>query len=158
MLFALVLTLASVGALIGYIHHIPESINIMNLAAKIGNKLRDSVISMLEDEDRRDQADAAAVDVTAWRGTPGAEPTDLLILTDWPGYLQQIDLETLGDLARRHGLQIMINRSPGDFLAAQKLVMTVTSFVPLPFSYVVAMPLGTVKAGPVSLVRLPLLS
>ena len=47
-LFALVLTLASVGALIGYIHHIPESINIMNLAAKIGNKLRDSVISMLE--------------------------------------------------------------------------------------------------------------
>ena len=35
-LFAVLLTLASVGALIHYIHHIPESINVMNLTASLG--------------------------------------------------------------------------------------------------------------------------
>ena len=33
-------TLAAVGALIGYIHHIPESINIMDVTAQLGEKLR----------------------------------------------------------------------------------------------------------------------
>lgn len=50
-MFAIFLTLLSVAALIVYIHHVPESINIMNLVAAIGAKLGSSVIRMLDEED-----------------------------------------------------------------------------------------------------------
>lgn len=52
-LLALFLTLLAVGALITYIHHIPESLNIMNLTADVGAKLQRSVIEMLDKEDKR---------------------------------------------------------------------------------------------------------
>ncbi|MGZ3217542.1 DUF2254 family protein [Paracoccus sp. T5] len=72
-LSALVLTLAAVGRLIGYIHHIPESINIMNVAAKIGDKLHCSVTRMLEEGGRRGYSDHDPLDIGAWRDEPEGE-------------------------------------------------------------------------------------
>jgi len=123
-LVSLALALASVGALIAYIHHIPESINIMNLMEKIGAKLRISIIRMLDEEDARQREFADEIDVSAWAG---ADTTlaPAIVRTDRPGYLQQFDLTQLNVVARQHGVQISLERAPGDFLAAQEMLMAV---------------------------------
>jgi len=122
---ALLLTLAAVGALIAYIHHIPESINIMNLTAKIGDKLHSSIVAMLDREEARDCDEGDAVDVTAWRAAP-ADDSAALIRAKGAGFLQQIDLDSLTDIAREHEMQIVLHRAPGDFLVADEIVMSVT--------------------------------
>ena len=121
--FALLLTLAAVGALIAYIHHIPESINIMNLTAKIGDKLHRSIILMLDEEDRRGREEQDAVDVEAWREEPQAENREV-ICAEAAGFLQQIDLKSLIDLARESNIQIILHRAAGNFLAAGETIMS----------------------------------
>lgn len=121
--FALVLTLAAVGALIGYIHHIPESINIMNLTAKIGDKLHRSVMLMLDEEDRRGREELDAVDVEPWLTEPQDE-SGAIVCAEAAGYLQQVDLESLAVLAREKKTQIILHRAPGDFLVAGEIIMS----------------------------------
>lgn len=121
--FALVLTLAAVGALIGYIHHIPESINIMNLTAKIGDKLHRSVMLMLDEEDRRGREELDAVDVEPWLTEPQDE-SGAIVCAEAAGYLQQVDLESLADLAREKEIQIILHRAPGDFLVRGETIMS----------------------------------
>ncbi len=123
---ALLLTLAAVGALIAYIHHIPESINIMNLTAKIGDKLHGSIVAMLDREEERDCNEGDAVDVTAWRAMP-EDAGAVLIRAKGAGFLQQIDLESLTDVAREQEVQIVLHRAPGDFLVVCEIVMSITS-------------------------------
>ncbi len=121
--FALLLTLAAVGALIAYIHHIPESINIMNLTAKIGDNLHRSIVVMLDEEDRRRGDEHDAVDVEAWRDEPKAEAAEI-IYAEAAGFLQQVDLESLSALARDKDIQIILHRAPGDFLVAGEMIMS----------------------------------
>ena len=130
LLFAMLLTLTAVGALIAYIHHIPESINIMNLTAAIGDKLQRAVIAMLDAEDARaddapgraqDPADRA--DVTSWREAAPGESGEI-VAARAAGFLQQFDLESLVALARRHETQIILHRAPGDFLVTGETVLS----------------------------------
>ena len=70
LLVALWLTLVSIAALIYFIHHVPESINVMNLAAQIGRELGTSIAASIEAEDRA-REDAADADAEAPRsGAP----------------------------------------------------------------------------------------
>lgn len=121
--FALLLTLAAVGALIGYIHHIPESINVMNLTAKIGHKLQCSVSVMLDKEDRRGREELDAVDVEPWLTEPQAENGEI-VCAEFAGFLQQVDLESLSDLASEKQIQIVLYRAPGDFLVPGDTIMS----------------------------------
>lgn len=118
--FALLLTLTAVGALIVYIHHIPESINIMNLTAGLGHRLRAAVTRLLDAEEAEDEP----VDVELWRARPRDKAGTQLCATA-AGYLQQIDLEELRDFARERKVQIVLHRAPGDFLVPGETVMTV---------------------------------
>jgi uncharacterized membrane protein len=120
---ALLLTLAAVGALIGYIHHIPESINIMNLTAQIGDKLQRLVIRMLEEDDRPAPEDSDPAGSEAWNPTPPSEGAVLVRATN-AGYLQQVDFESLVDLARETRAQITLHRTPGEFLVAGEPIMS----------------------------------
>lgn len=122
---ALLLTLAAVGALIAYIHHIPESINIMNLTAEIGAKLQSSVLRMLDEEDSRthDMPDVGHVDVEAWFREPQVDDAHG-VRAEVSGFLQQFDLENLAALAHKNGIQIVLHRSPGDFLVIGETVMS----------------------------------
>lgn len=122
-LFALLLTLTAVGGLIAYIHHIPESINIMNLTSRIGEKLHRSIIQMLDEDDRRGREERDAVDVEAWREAPQAE-SDETIRAKTAGFLQQVDLDSLAALAREKRIQIVLHRAPGDFLVAGETIMS----------------------------------
>lgn len=121
--FALLLTLAAVGALIAYIHHIPESINIMNLTAEIGDKLQRAVIAMLDEEDRRGREDRGPVDVEAWLKEQQTESHEKLRAEN-AGFLQQIDIKSLVALACAERVQITMSRAPGDFLVSGETIMS----------------------------------
>ena len=123
-LFALVLTLASVGALIGYIHHVPESIDIMNLTAGIGAELRRRVVEMAEEA--REEPDG--------HGARAAEPggrAETTIRARGSGFLQWVDHDVLTEAAREHGLRVRIEAAAGEFLIEGEPVMTVRSVEPL---------------------------
>ncbi len=122
--FALALTLAAVAALIGYIHHIPESINIMNLAAKIGEKLQSWVKRNMDEEERRGARDTDAVDIEPWPTAP-KDLDEAIVHAETAGFIQQFDLESLDDLAREKNIQITLHRAPGDFLVARETIMSV---------------------------------
>nr|WP_299656736.1 DUF2254 domain-containing protein [uncultured Jannaschia sp.] len=123
-LFALLLTLSSVGALIGYIHHIPESINIMNLTASIGRKLHEAIAGLPSPEHAgRDEREP--VDVAPWAGLPTGKGRSHAVRARSTGYLQRIDVGSLQNLARSNGVQVRIDRAAGDFLATRETVMTV---------------------------------
>lgn len=124
--FALILTLAAVGSLIGFIHHIPESINIMNLTARIGSKLQRSVNLMLDEEDRQQRNDADPVDVAPWLAEPQDE-NGTIVCAEAAGFLQQVDLESLAALAREKSIQIILHRAPGDFLVPEEIIMSTIS-------------------------------
>jgi uncharacterized membrane protein len=122
--FALLLTLVAVSALIVYIHHIPESINIMNLAAEIGHKLHRAIVRMLDEEDRRGhEGEQDAVNIEPWRAEPHGESEES-ICARTAGFLQQFDLEGLSALACKNGVQIILHRAPGDFLVAGETIMS----------------------------------
>ncbi|SDY10778.1 DUF2254 domain-containing protein [Citreimonas salinaria] len=122
-LFAFALTLAAVGALIGYIHHIPESINIMNVTAHLGDKLRRSVASMLDDEDRRQREEEGPADVEPWTAAPPGRDATIL-RAETAGFLQQVDLDRLASLARERGVQITIHHAPGAFVVQGEIVLS----------------------------------
>lgn len=119
---SLLLTLLSVGALIFYIHHIPESINIMNLVARIGGKLEASIVRTLDEEAAR-RREHMEVDVSAWNIGPDGGGTIVRAAT--AGYLQQIDIAGLEAYAGEHQRRIEIHRSTGDFLAKAEPILTV---------------------------------
>ncbi len=121
--FALALSLAAVGALIGYIHHIPESINIMNLTANIGDKLHRSVVLMMDEEDRRGRTEHDAVDVEPWLTEPQDEG-GAIIRAERAGHVQRFDLDSLADLAREKEIQIILHRAAGDFLVKGETIMS----------------------------------
>lgn len=120
--FALLLTLAAVGALIVYIHHIPESINIMNLTAGIGDKLHRAIVKMLDEEEQRGREDQDA-SVEPWHETPQPE-SQLQIRAKAAGFIQQFDLEGLFEIARKNNIQIILHRAPGDFIVAGEVIMS----------------------------------
>lgn len=119
---ALLLTLAAVAALIVYIHHIPESINIMNLTAGIGRKLYRSIVRMLEEDDKlgRDTYDAS---IEPWRDDPQSED-DLTIHAEASGFIQEFDIKGLSNLANENGVQIILHRAPGDFFVTGEPIMS----------------------------------
>lgn len=110
LLVAFGLTLASIGALILYIHHIPESLDIMNLAATIGGDLRRSIATLHEDDlGKRSNADV---------GSFAADRSghDRVLMADRSGYVQNYDLQALHRIAGRAGVQVETLRGAGEFV------------------------------------------
>jgi uncharacterized membrane protein len=116
-LLALGLTLASVGALIGYIHHIPESINIMNLTAGIGVELRARVVAIAE---RGAQEQAPSQADPAIRSAP-----ETTVRATRSGFLQEVDHDTLEEVALEQGLALRVLPAVGDFVVEGEAVIAV---------------------------------
>lgn len=108
-LTAIVLALASVAVLIYFIHHVPETINIGNITARLGRELRDSVKTVFPEEIAADAADKTQ-DPEAMSGdfVPVRAHTD--------GYLQAIDQKALLKIACDHDVVVRIQYRPGDFI------------------------------------------
>ena len=136
-MLAMALMLLSIAVLIFFIHHVPESINIMNIAARIGRDLKTSVHTLFPDV----KDEAARTDEPEREDAPDdeREPTDaddpvmrergyhaedaLAVRADSAGYLQQFDLDHLDSVAEGDRLVVRVLVRPGSFVTTQDPVM-----------------------------------
>ena len=121
---ALLLAMASLGVLIYFMHHVPESLHISNVVAGLGHDLRDQVEQLFPDPlDEAETAPSAQTDRLTER--PGTE-----IEAGADGYLRYVDIDDLVRQAERHDLFIALHRRPGEFVAAQDVVAVVHADAP----------------------------
>ncbi|WP_420454970.1 DUF2254 domain-containing protein [Rubrivirga sp.] len=118
-LTGLALAVASVGVLIFFIHHVPESIHISNLVAGVGRDLRDKIDALFPQRIGEGATTRQAErDPDAVTEVPDGFTRDALrVRADGTGYLTGIDAEALLALATDHDLVLRIRHRPGDFVA-----------------------------------------
>ena len=119
-LVGLGLAVASVGVLIYFIHHVPESIHVSNLIAGVGHDLGEK-IGVLFPERVGEGATTreAERDDDALTEVPAGFYSDAVrIAADGDGYISGLDAEALLTLATENDLLVRIRHRPGDFVAA----------------------------------------
>lgn len=119
---ALALAVAGVAVLIYFIHHVPDSINVSQVIAKVGRDLHTMVGRQFP---RR-------IGEEADEGRPvhdaGAE-SDLLaqdaraVLSEKTGYVRAVDESDLMDFAKRHDVVVRLGYRPGDFISEGKAML-----------------------------------
>ena len=114
------LAMASVGVLIFFIHHVPESIHVSNVIAGIGRDLRAKVDTLFPERIGRAEPgeEAEASDAVRTEMPEGfyddAEP----VAADGAGYVQAIDVDAMLEAAEAHDLLLRLRHRPGDFVAS----------------------------------------
>jgi len=120
-LLALLLMLASIAILIFFIHHIAEIINIENIIAAIGLRLKERINDVY----------------------PGTEPSEEMLSRDFTniivdmelhavdanriGYVQAINHEKLAAVAASNDVYVSVHYRPGDFVSNHDCMMSVWS-------------------------------
>lgn len=107
---AVVLVVASIGALIYYVHYVSTTLQIGEIAADIAEDLRHTVQRLHAGEERAYGAAAAEI----------PEPPDgtAEIPADESGYVQRIDYEAIVARAAAKAAVIWMRREPGAFVVA----------------------------------------
>jgi len=111
---ALLLALASVGVLIYFIHHVPETINIDRLVADIGARLKRGVHDLFPDPETVDSA-APRAHPPPWHERIENRLRVEVAATE-AGYVKGLDLKRLAELADEHELLVRAQYRPGDFV------------------------------------------
>ncbi len=122
----LLLALCSIGVLIYFIHHVPNSINVNNVVARVGKQLLKSV----EKRFPAHLGDPPPDDEVARNDTQSAERalaegTGVAKIGAWTnGYIETVDDETLMETAKDKDLLLRLHREPGDYLFAGELLIS----------------------------------
>ena len=118
-LAALVFALASVGVLIYFIHHVPESIHVSNLIAGVGRDLRTKIETLFPEQiGAGDTTRDAERDDDAVTEVPDGFYDDAeRVRADGAGYVTGLDADALLDLAVEHDMLLRVRHRPGDFVA-----------------------------------------
>ena len=118
----LLLAISSVGVLIYFIHHIPESIHISNIVAGVGRDLNDRIeerfpsqIGEPHEEESERSSEANLPDSFYSAATP--------LRSDRSGYVEYIDTDTLMNLARDHDLILRMHFRAGDFVTPASVLL-----------------------------------
>ena len=123
-LAGLFLALASVGVLIYFIHHVPESINVSHVVAGVGrdlNKMVDKQFPTRIGEpvpDNPDPSDEATEFHERYEDIAAVDSQD-------NGYIRAVDDETLMKLATKHDLVLRLEYRPGNFVNCGKTLLYV---------------------------------
>jgi uncharacterized membrane protein len=122
--FAVLLTVASVGLLIYFIHHLSVSIQANEVVALVGTELIEGMESLFPEKIGRGASEipTAAPDA-AFLETFGREARPIGSAED--GYLQAVDGDALMDLAMREDIVIQLEQRPGHFVVANRPLMLV---------------------------------
>ena len=112
---ALLLTLMAVFTIIYYIHHVPETINVSNIASGLGHRFAAEIRSLIATRAAQEAEDIA----------PAADARRFEVFLPHPGYLQQMDKTALFDCARRNGWTAEVLLTPGEFTTPHTPVMVV---------------------------------
>jgi uncharacterized membrane protein len=107
---AMLLAVCSIGVLIYFIHHVPQSIHINNVAARIGEQLvqdsRARFPAMIGSGTGETKPPTTSAPVRNFRAVPAAAT----------GYIQSIDEDGLLSIARKADVLIRLRYRPGDFV------------------------------------------
>ncbi len=116
---ALGLTLASVGVLIFFIHHVPKSIHVSNVIAGVGVDLRKKIDTLFPERIGENAPPEGAREDDDIRTQMPADfyETAQAIRCDGTGYVQGIDTDALLEIANEHELLLRLRIRPGDFVA-----------------------------------------
>ena len=110
-LVALLLTLMSVGVLIHFIHHIPETLNVGTITSRVARKLntriRTGIFPIMKGLE--------AVEADGL-GDPFDPATTQTARADAPGFVETISLKGLVEWAADNRLRARLRCAPGDFL------------------------------------------
>ncbi len=109
------LAIASVGVLIFYIHHIPETIHVSNIVAHVGRQL-DRAIEDQFPAHIGEPKEAESNDRRVSFLPPMFDESSTRICSNQTGYLQYIDGDALIDLAQDNDLVLHVQPVPGDFI------------------------------------------
>lgn len=112
-------TLASLGMLIYFIHHVPESVEISNITAALGRKLARQLCEPLPGHVGRD-ADARAAALPPEFDRRAAAAT-----AELSGYIQTVDAAGLLARAARRDLIVRMERHAGDFVSRRQPLLRV---------------------------------
>ncbi|HET9428399.1 MAG TPA: DUF2254 domain-containing protein [Allosphingosinicella sp.] len=122
----LLLALCSIGVLIYFIHHVPHSIHINTVVARIGEQLIDSVdqrfpadIGDPEDTGGAATAHSAVAESSLAQGTGVTR-----ICARANGYVEAVDDEALMETARRKDMVLRLHHVPGDFIVKGQLLVS----------------------------------
>jgi uncharacterized membrane protein len=113
---AVLLVVASVGALIYFVHHVAASLQVTEIAERLGRDLEREVLTVYGPGPAGPAAEAPP-------GTP-ADAAAVPALVD--GYIQRIDEEGLVALAQAAGCTMWIRRGAGDFVIAGTTLVDVS--------------------------------
>lgn len=119
---AMALAIFCMGVLTYYIHHVPETINIELIIAKLGRTLKAGIESRFSVS--RPESTELRAETGHWiNDVDSADATKILSADD--GYIQALDLGKLNAIARAHDLRIEIRRRPGAFVTTSSPVLAV---------------------------------
>ncbi|HHV6060393.1 TPA: DUF2254 domain-containing protein [Legionella pneumophila] len=125
LLVAIILTLCSVGVLIYFIHHIPESINMSNVIGKVGEELNRQIDCLFPTH--------------IGKGGPSMEPSPSLlgkfkhtICATQHGYIRILDGNSLLKIACKHDFIINVEAKPGDYITEDDTLLTIYSSGSIP--------------------------
>lgn len=110
---AMSLALLSVSVVIYFVHHVPETINVSNISAGLGQGFCTQM------------AKTARKDATGARKRAPKSATEISLETN--GYVQRIDLAKISDIADASDITIWIDRVPGDFVHSGQTALRCSS-------------------------------
>lgn len=124
-LVGLLAAICSVGVLIYFIHHVPESINISNIVAGVGRELETRIEQQFpelagepheEEEERNSSANMP----------DGFYDDAQKVTSSCTGYIEYVDAEGLLSIASTNDLVIRLRHRPGDFVTPNSVLLVVS--------------------------------
>lgn len=117
-LVAMLMTLLSVGVLIYFVHHIPETLNVGNITARIGRGLRDRLRKLVDPENNDRPRLEAFHDDCDYKQASRITAVE-------EGYVQTLNLSFLVKVATEYDLLIDLQFQPGDFVVRGDILLDV---------------------------------
>ncbi|MBA3510762.1 DUF2254 domain-containing protein [Sphingomonas sp.] len=122
----LVLAICSIAVLIYFIHHVPNSIHINNVVARIGKQLLRSVDDRFPAQvgDPIDEAEQASEELSAGERALQDGTGAKAVCAHCNGYLQAVEDEALMDIACDKDLVLRLHHIPGDYLFDGEMIVS----------------------------------
>jgi len=116
------MALASVGVLIFFIHHVPESMHVSNIIANVGRGLNTRIAKQFPARLGDPHADKAAQKRESDLPNSFYDAAKSVYSTG-TGYLEYIDGDELMKLASKHDLVVKVRPVPGDFVTQNSVIL-----------------------------------
>lgn len=110
---SMALAIFCMGVLIYFIHHVPETINIELIIARLGRDLKSGIKTRFPRKD--DGPTPLRSENTPWIDSADIDDAEMISPMD-EGYIQALDVNQLGELAEKHDLRVKILHRPGAFV------------------------------------------